>query len=113
MIDLNSVVAFFHKAKWSELALRYEIYCVLGENAVNYSTAGKDVRAFACASRRPDSLIVGQSESDFSRDDGIACVLSEEPFLSVHQIDKKAAMSKSTGNRHLTQRMQWKPRHLE
>jgi hypothetical protein len=113
MIDLNSVVAFFHKAKWSELALRHEINCVLGENTINYSAAGKDDRVFVCASRRPDSLIVEPLESDFSFDDGIACVLSEEPFLSVHQIVKRVAMSKSIGNRHLTQRMQWKLRHLE
>jgi hypothetical protein len=46
-----------------------------------------------------------QSEGDFSLDSRITFVLSEEPFLSVCQIAKKAAMSKSMVCPHLMQTM--------
>jgi hypothetical protein len=44
-----------------------------------------------------------ESEGDFSFDDCITFLLSEEPFLSVRQTAKNAVMSKSTVYRHLTQ----------
>jgi hypothetical protein len=43
MIDLHSVVAFFHKAEWTELAITHEINRVLGENITAYSTVEKYV----------------------------------------------------------------------
>jgi hypothetical protein len=33
MINLRSVVAFFHKAKWTERAITHEMNRVLGENS--------------------------------------------------------------------------------
>jgi hypothetical protein len=41
MIDLHSIVAFFHKAKWSKLAITDEINRVLGENTISHSTVGE------------------------------------------------------------------------
>jgi hypothetical protein len=43
MTDLHSVVAFFHKAKWTGLAVTHEIHRVPGENAISDSTVGKYV----------------------------------------------------------------------
>jgi hypothetical protein len=43
MIDLHSVVAFFHKAKWTERAITHEINRVLGENTISDSRLGKYV----------------------------------------------------------------------
>jgi hypothetical protein len=68
---------------------------------------------FAYASRKPDAPTVEQSEGDFSLDDRIARVLSEDLFPSVRQIDKKVVMSKSPLDRHLWQGMPWKLRHLK
>jgi hypothetical protein len=47
MIDLHSVVAFFHKTKLAELGVTHEINRVLGENTISYSTVGKYVRMLA------------------------------------------------------------------
>jgi hypothetical protein len=85
MTDLQSAVACVRKKRWSELAPGHEINCVLGENPISYSTVGKDVRMSACPSRKPDAPTVEQSEGDFSLDDRIARVLSEEPFPSVRK----------------------------
>jgi hypothetical protein len=62
--------------------------------------------------KETDTPIVPESKGDFSLDDLIALVLSEEPFLSVRQIAKKVMMSKLIVYRHLTQIMGWKLRHL-
>jgi transposase len=113
MIDLHSVVAFFHKANWTELAITHEINRVLGENTISYSTVGKYVRKFVLAAKEADTPILSTSDADFSLDDRIALVLSEEPFLSTRQIAHKVMMSKSTVHRHLTQSMRWKLRHLK
>jgi hypothetical protein len=43
MIDLHSVVAFFHKAKWMEHAITHEINRVLKENIFSDSSLGKYV----------------------------------------------------------------------
>jgi hypothetical protein len=113
VIDLQSVVASFHKAKWSELALMHEINCVLWQNPINYSTVGKDVRMFVCALRKPDAPIFRQSQGAFTVDNCITRVPSEELSLSARQIAKKVMMLKSAVRRHLTQGMQWKRCHLE
>jgi hypothetical protein len=119
MIDLHSVVAFFLKAKWPELASTHEINRVFGENIISYSTVGKYVRTFLLLKKEIDIPIVSESEGHFSLGDCVARVLSEEPFLSVHQNVKKAMMSKSTVHRHLMHTMrsklwlfQWVPPSL-
>jgi hypothetical protein len=68
----------------------------------------KYVRMFALSMKETDTSVIPESEGDFSIDDGIALMLSEEPFLSV----KKVAMSKSTAYCHLTQTMRWKLGHI-
>jgi hypothetical protein len=96
MIDLHSVVAFFHKAEWTELAITHEINCMLEKNTIAYSTAGKYVREFICGPKDKDSFIVRQFEGDFALDNWIASVLAEAPFLSLRQIAKRVMTSKST-----------------
>jgi DNA-binding transcriptional ArsR family regulator len=113
VIDLQFVVASFHKAKWSELALMHEIDFLLRENPISCLTVGKDVWMFVWASRKPDAPILRQSEGAFTVGNCITRVPSEELFLSARQIAKKVMMSKSTVRRHLTQGMQWKRCHLE
>jgi hypothetical protein len=113
VIDLHSVVAFLHKAKWNEFAITHQINGVLGQNTISYSAVGKYVRMFALSRTETDTPIVPESEGDFGLDDRIALVLSEEPFLSVRQIAQKVIMSISTVYRHLTQTMRWKLRHIE
>jgi hypothetical protein len=81
MIDLHSVVAFFHKAEWTELAITHEINRVLGENTIAHSTVGKYVREFICGQKDKDSFIVGQFERDVILDDWIASVLAETLFF--------------------------------
>jgi hypothetical protein len=54
-----------------------------------------------------------EPESDFSLDDRITFLLSEEPFLSVRQTAKKVTMSRSMVYRDLTQTMRCKLRHLQ
>jgi hypothetical protein len=56
MIDLHSVVAFFHKAKWTGLAITREINLVPGENTISYSTVGKYVWMFIL-SRKKQTLL--------------------------------------------------------
>jgi hypothetical protein len=41
MIDLHSIVAFLHTAKFIELSITHEINSVLGQNTINSSTVGK------------------------------------------------------------------------
>jgi hypothetical protein len=36
MIGMHSVVAFFHKAKWTERAITHEINRMLGKNIISY-----------------------------------------------------------------------------
>jgi hypothetical protein len=102
VIDLHSVVAFFHKAEWTELAITHEINRVLGENTIAFYTVGKYVREFICGPEDKDSFIVRQFEGDFTLDDRIASVLAEASFLSLCQIAKRVMISKSTVHRHLT-----------
>jgi hypothetical protein len=88
--------------------ITHKIHRVLGEKTVGYSTVETYVRMFALLMKETDTLIVLKSESDFSLDDRVALVLSDEPFLSVRQIAEKVLMSKSTMYRHLTETMRWK-----
>jgi hypothetical protein len=53
-----------------------------------------------------------EREGDFGVDDRITLVLSEELFLSVRQVAKKATMSKSTVDLHFTPMMRSKQQHL-
>jgi hypothetical protein len=59
MIDLHSVVAFFQKAEWTELAITHEINRMLGKNIIAYSTVGKYVREFICGPKDKDPLSSG------------------------------------------------------
>jgi hypothetical protein len=81
MIDLHSVVAFFHKAEWTELAITHEINPVLGEGAASYSTVRKYVRMLGLSRKETDIPVFPESERDFSFDNHIALMLSEEPFF--------------------------------
>jgi hypothetical protein len=83
MIDLHSVVAFFHKAKWTERAITHEINRVLGKNTISYSTLRKCVRMFVLSTKETGTSVVSESEGDFSRDDRIARVTPDEPFHSI------------------------------
>jgi hypothetical protein len=94
MIDLHSVIAFFHKAKWTELAVTHEIHCMLGENTVGYSAVRKYVRTFVITTKEIDTLVIPGSEGDFNLHTCIALALSEVPFLSLRQIAEKVMMSK-------------------
>jgi hypothetical protein len=60
MIDLHSVVAFFHKAKWTERAITHEINRVLGENIIIYLTLGKYVQMFVLSTKETDTPVVPQ-----------------------------------------------------
>jgi predicted metal-dependent RNase len=64
MIDLSSVVVFFHKAEWTELTVTHEINRVLRENRIAYSTVGKYVREFICESKEKYCFIIRQFEGD-------------------------------------------------
>jgi hypothetical protein len=108
MIDLYSVVAFFHKAKWTELAITHEINHLLGKYTIGDLMVRKYVRMFALSTKETYIPVIPESEGGFSLDDRIVLVLSEEPFLSVRQIAKKVTMSKSTLYSHLTQTRRWK-----
>jgi hypothetical protein len=46
MIGLQSVVAFFHKAKWTELAITHDINSTLRENILSDSSVRNYVRIF-------------------------------------------------------------------
>jgi hypothetical protein len=113
MIDLHSVVAFFHKAKWTEFTITHEINGVLGKNTISDSTVRKYARMLALSAKEADTHIAPKSKGNFSLHDYIVLVFSEELFLSVRQIAKKVMMPKSTAYRHLTQIMKWKLRHLK
>jgi DNA-binding IclR family transcriptional regulator len=86
---------------------------VLGENIISYSTVGKNVRMFVLSTKQTNIPIVPESEGHFSFGDRLALALSEEPFLSLHQIAKKVMMSKSRVHCHLTQTMRSKLRRLK
>jgi hypothetical protein len=111
MIDLHSIIAFFHKAEWTELAITHEINRVLGENTIIDSLVGKYVREFICGPNDKDSFIVPQIVGDFTLDDRIASVLAEAPFLSLRQVAKRVMMSKSSVYHHLTSGMRWRLKH--
>jgi hypothetical protein len=105
MIDLHSVVVFFHKAKGTELAITHEINRVLRENTISNSTVRKYARMLVFSTKEADIRIVPESKADFTLHDRVALVFSEEVFLSVRQISKQVMMSNSTVYRHLTQTM--------
>jgi hypothetical protein len=81
MINLDSIVAFFRKANWTELTTTHGISRALEENTVNYLTVGKCVGMFALSTNETNTPVVPESEGDFSLDDSLALVLSEEPFF--------------------------------
>jgi hypothetical protein len=83
MKDLHSVVAFFHRAKWSELAVGHEINHALEENTISYSTAGKYVRMFVISMKETDTPSIPELEGDFNLDERIALAPLEESFLLV------------------------------
>jgi hypothetical protein len=56
MIDLHSVIAFFHKGKWTELATTHEIDRVMGKNTISYSAAGIYVRMFVLSTKKSTFL---------------------------------------------------------
>jgi hypothetical protein len=58
MIDLHSVVAFFHKAEWTELATRHEVNRLLGEKTIACFAVGRYVREFICGPKDKGSFIV-------------------------------------------------------
>jgi hypothetical protein len=62
---------------------------MFAENTISSSTVGKYVRMFVDVQKEAGTLIVPQSEGDFSLDNQIAPVLSDEPFISVYQIVQK------------------------
>jgi hypothetical protein len=68
---------------------------------------------FVFSMKETDDPIISKLKGDFSFDDRITFMLSEEPFLSVRQTSQKATMSKSTVYCHLTQTMKWKLRYLQ
>jgi hypothetical protein len=121
MIDLHSIVASFYKTKCAKLTVMHEINHVLGEDIIGYSTVGKYVWMFGCldvwmfvsSMKETNTPIAAESDGVFSLDNRIALLLSGDSSLSVHQIVKKAMMSKSTVYRHLTQTMRWSFRHLK
>jgi hypothetical protein len=90
MIDLHSVIAFFHKAKWTQHAITQDINRVLGENTIRYSTLVDYVRMFVLSIKDTDTSIVPESEDDVSLDDRIAFVLPEEPFHSVVELLRRS-----------------------
>jgi hypothetical protein len=89
MIDLYSVIAFFHKAKWIERAITHEINRVLGKSTISYSTLGKYVRMFALSTKETDTPVIHESEGDFILDDRITLMLPEEPFHSVSGLRRR------------------------
>jgi hypothetical protein len=86
MVDLHSVIAFFQKAKWTERAITHEINRVFGENTISYSIFGKHVRIFVLSTKETGTLIVPESEGNFSIDVRIALVLPEDPFHSLTEL---------------------------
>jgi hypothetical protein len=76
-------VALFHKAEWTELAITQEINRVLEENTLSYSMVRAYPQIFILSKKEIDTPIVRESERDFSLDDGIAIVLSPDPFHPV------------------------------
>jgi hypothetical protein len=113
MIDLHSVVAFFHKAKWTGRDITHEIGRVPGEDTISYSTVGTCVQMFVLSTKETDTPIVPKSETNFSLDYPIIAVLSRGLFMSVRQTARMVMMSKSIVYRHLTQTMRWKLRHVQ
>jgi hypothetical protein len=58
MMDLHSVVAFFHIVKWTGLAIGHEINRVPGENMISDSIVWKHVRMFVLSTKETNTLIV-------------------------------------------------------
>jgi hypothetical protein len=81
MINPHSVVAFFHKAEWTKLAITHEINRMLGENTITYSTVGKYVREFICRPKDKDSVIIRQFEGDFLLKIGLRLCLRRHRFF--------------------------------
>jgi hypothetical protein len=81
MIDLHSVVTFFHKAKWTERAITHEINRVLAEDTISYSRLGKYIRMFLLSIKETDTPIVPESEGNFSLDDHIALLPQMSHFI--------------------------------
>jgi hypothetical protein len=90
MIDLHSIVAFFHKVKWTKRTVTREIHSVLVENTISYLTLGKYVRMFVLSTKEINTPIVPESEGDFNLDDRIALVLPEEPFHSIAELPRRS-----------------------
>jgi hypothetical protein len=113
MIDLHSIVAFFHKAKWSELTIRHEINRVLGENIISYSTVRKYM--FGCLSYqwKKQTLLSSPSRKWFQlwRPHRPCAPRGAISFSS--QIVENVTVSKSIVCCHLTQTMRWKLRDLK
>jgi hypothetical protein len=86
MIDLGSVISFFHGTKWTELAITYEINGVLGENTMSIRRSGN---MFGCLSyqRKKQPFPFSPNRKVISiLTAALLLVFSEEPFLSVRQI---------------------------
>jgi hypothetical protein len=113
MIDFYSVVTFLYRVKLSKLAITHEINRMLGYNTISYSTVEKYIHVFISGSKQTDSLFTPESSEDFTFDDCITRVLSDELFLSIHQIVKKVIMLKSIVYQHLTGNMRWRLKHLK
>jgi hypothetical protein len=81
MIDLQSVVAFFHRAKRTEFVIIHEINQVLGGNTLSDSTVGKYVWMFAFSTKEIDAPIVPESKIGFSPDGCIPLCSSRSHFF--------------------------------
>jgi hypothetical protein len=112
MIPLHSIVAFFHKAKRTILAITYKINRVLGEKIISSSTVGKYVWMFVLQQKKQrypsssDRMVISVVTTT-------SPLRSHPSLFSVRQIAKKVMMSKSPVYRHLTQTMRWNLRHLK
>jgi hypothetical protein len=78
---MYSIIAFFHKAKWTELAITHEINRLLGENTVSHSAVARYVRMFVLSTKETDTSIVPESEGDFSLDDRIPLCSQKSNFF--------------------------------
>jgi hypothetical protein len=86
MIDLHSVVAFFHRAKWTEPAIRHIINHVLGENTISYSTVRKYVRMFPYSTKETGTPMVPESKVGFSLDDCIPLCFQRSHFFKAAKL---------------------------
>jgi hypothetical protein len=58
MIDMQSFVAFFHKAKRTGLTITHKINRLPGENMISCWTVGKYVWMFAFSTKKIDTPVV-------------------------------------------------------